>query len=138
MNRFSIRTALFATAVIAVTLAARTYWTSLSPARRALLFSGSDIHEHRLEFVGEADFDYHLSALIDPSDFEAFAHQLGLRSVAQTEGRVSVDMNWFDCPDWWPNPLPVENAWYSWEDGDECVAAAVLHDGRLYYHELKW
>ena len=58
--------------------------------------------------------------------------------MAQTEGRVSVDMNWFDCPDWWPRTLPDENAWYRWEDGDECVAVAVSHDGRLYYHETGW
>lgn len=125
--------------LLCVVLFGLAYYFTLAPPRRALIWTGSNVREHRIDFGLIPDFDYYLSAELDSTDFPAFANSLGLEPQIDDSAIQDVGANWGDCPEsWWPTNLTLDNVYLRYEPQNDFYAVAKMHDGRVYYRAIEW
>ena len=115
------------------------YLGTIMPPKRAMMGYGSNIKEHYEDFGIIPDFNYSLTAEINPGDFTAICKRLKLAPQRSEHSIAGTGLNWGDCPEpWWPDDLALDGAHFRYEPDDEFFALATVRGRNLYYYCVRW
>lgn len=113
-----------------------------SKARRALPYSAAEVQEYYSSAGFTGDFTHVLKARLPERDFSQYAKNLGLtekydpRKYGSAYDHLKTSVG--DVPDWWDEPMELDNCYFQLLPGKEFVERIKWKDGWVYFLAVAW